>query len=350
MENQREHREHGKKDVAEKTSKEIIVNSLAELFADDEFGFDMFIMMKTRNPPIKHFTFYEGPTGRENDFKHKVQNSIVKSIRELYLDDEAEYAMAEQAGGNQNIFYIIKQDDDYKPFELLNTPEEQMGPFCMDARDKADAILFRFRRGLHSIWAYQYILPATIPNKKNQHFFARILDTEQTDCFVEMPEQLFVITRKVDLLIIGDTIVTKDIGLMQRHFGFNDFIKASAKKAVSDISDIRLVINCEKLTAYIERNQTKYSRKMMRIKHYHVVEKTAEELIQRVNTVPRWQGVFDIRGGQIYLHTFRDVENLIDLFDERYTVSLVTGDEFDTDVKRLVVPGGKDGEGLKRQG
>ena len=225
-----------------------------------------------------------------------------------------------------------------------------MGPFCMDDRDKADAILFRFRRGLHSIWAYQYILPATIPNKKNQHFFARILDTEQTDCFVEMPEQLFVITRKVDLLIIGDTIVTKDIGLMQRHFGFNDFIKASAKKAVSDISDIRLVINREKLTAYIERNQTKYSRKMMRIKHYHVVEKTAEELIQRVNTVPRWQGVFDIRGGQIYLHTFRDVENLIDLFDERYTVSLVTGDEFDTDVKRLVVPGGKDGEGLKRQG
>ena len=77
---------------------------------------------------------------------------------------------------------------------------------------------------------------------------------------------------------------------------------------------------------------------MMRIKHYHVVEKTAEELIQIINTVPRWQGVFDIRGGQIYLRTFRDVENLIDLFDERYTVSLVTGDEFDTDVKRLAAP------------
>ena len=56
MENQRE---HGKKDVAEKTSKEITVNSLAELFADDEFGFEMFIMTKTGNPPIKHFTFYD---------------------------------------------------------------------------------------------------------------------------------------------------------------------------------------------------------------------------------------------------------------------------------------------------
>ncbi len=227
MENKRE---HSTNHAIPKTSKEIIVNSLTELFADDEFGFDMFIMMKTVEPSMKHFAFYEGPTGREHDFKLKVQNSIVKSIRDLFLDEEAEYAMAEEAGGNQNIFYIIKQNDDYKPFELLNTPEKQMGPFFMDDRDKADAILFRFRRGVHSIWAYQYILPATIPNKKNQHFFARILDTEQTDCFVEMPEQLFVITRKVDLLIMDDKIITKDIGLMQRHFGFNDFIKASAKK------------------------------------------------------------------------------------------------------------------------
>ena len=78
MENQRE---HGKKDVAEKTSKEITVNSLAELFADDEFGFEMFIMTKTGNRPIKHFTFYEGPTGRENDFKHKVQMYLQKELK-----------------------------------------------------------------------------------------------------------------------------------------------------------------------------------------------------------------------------------------------------------------------------
>lgn len=167
MENKRE---HSTNHAIPKTPKEIIVNSLTELFADDEFGFDMFIMMKTVEPSMKHFAFYEGPTGREHDFKLKVQNSIVKSIRDLFLDEEAEYAMAEEAGGNQNIFYIIKQNDDYKPFELLNTPEKQMGPFFMDDRDKADAILFRFRRGVHSIWAYQYILPATIPNKKNQHF------------------------------------------------------------------------------------------------------------------------------------------------------------------------------------
>ena len=116
-------------------------------------------------------------------------------------------------------------------FELLNTPEKQMGPFFMDDRDKADAILFRFRRGVHSIWAYQYILPATIPNKKKPALFARILDTRnRLIVFVEMPEQLFVITRKVDLLVMDDKIITKDIGLMQRHFGFNELHQGISQK------------------------------------------------------------------------------------------------------------------------
>ena len=49
MENKRE---HSTNHAIPKTSKEIIVNSLTELFADDEFGFDMFIMMKTVEPSM----------------------------------------------------------------------------------------------------------------------------------------------------------------------------------------------------------------------------------------------------------------------------------------------------------
>ena len=41
---------------------------------------------------------------------------------------------------------------------------------------------------------------------------------------------------------------------------------------------------------------------------------------------------------QIYLRTFKDVENLIDLFVERYTRSDVTGQEYDTSVKDKAEP------------
>ena len=48
--------------------------------------------------------------------------------------------------------------------------------------------------------------------------------------------------------------------------------------------------------------------------------------------------MFDVTEDKINLRTYEDVEKLIDLFDERFTISPVTGDEFDTDVKKLANP------------
>jgi len=38
------------------------------------------------------------------------------------------------------------------------------------------------------------------------------------------------------------------------------------------------------------------------------------------------------------LDSYTDVENIIDLFDERYTKSEITDTEYDTDVKSIAKP------------
>lgn len=63
-----------------------------------------------------------------------------------------------------------------------------------------------------------------------------------------------------------------------------------------------------------------------------------ESLLEKLQTVERWKNVFEIRGTQVYLRNFSDVENMIDLFTERYTKSEVTGEEYDTSVKDKVEP------------
>ncbi len=76
---------------------------------------------------------------------------------------------------------------------------------------------------------------------------------------------------------------------------------------------------------------------MMRIENSRVLRLSQEQLIEKVNTLPRWQGKFKISElNQIELNTFKDIENLIDLFDERFTRSDVTDTEYDTDVKTVV--------------
>ena len=79
---------------------------------------------------------------------------------------------------------------------------------------------------------------------------------------------------------------------------------------------------------------------MMRIGTSRVFNLTKEQLIKKINTLPRWLGKFTVNAdtNQIILKTYGEVESLIDLFDERYTRSDVTDTEYDTDVKTVAQP------------
>ena len=63
-----------------------------------------------------------------------------------------------------------------------------------------------------------------------------------------------------------------------------------------------------------------------------VFELTHAQLISKINTLPYWKEKFNFNQNfnQVVLNTFGEVENLISLFDERYTCSDVTDTEYDT--------------------
>ena len=71
---------------------------------------------------------------------------------------------------------------------------------------------------------------------------------------------------------------------------------------------------------------------------FPVATMSKERLLEKLRTVERWKNVFEIQDAQVYLRTFSDVENIIDLFTERYTKSEVTGQEYDTSVKDKAEP------------
>lgn len=321
--------------VVTRIKAEDIVAKIADMFQDQEFGFDVFVLMKDEKKTIKKFVFYEKSKKGDMSFKDKIQNSIVEIIKKNFVVEKTEYVPIENAADDQHKIYILPQDEEYAPLACLNIAEKVVATFEVSDYDDADAILFRFRRGMKSIWAYQSVNPVLIPNKKGENFLVKALSTESSDKFVEMSDKIFTITKKINLLVIDENIITRDLNLLQRHFGFEKYIRTQAEKVVNDIITIGIVDNEDKLSNYIQRTKKQYAKKMMRIKQYNVIRKKPAELISKISEVPRWRNVFEIENGKIKLNTFKDVENLIDLFDERYTRSLITDDEFDTDVKKL---------------
>lgn len=80
---------------------------------------------------------------------------------------------------------------------------------------------------------------------------------------------------------------------------------------------------------------------MEQIHKFPVATMSKEKLLERLQTVDRWKNVFEIQQNQVRLRNFSDVENIIDLFTERYTKSEVTGQEYDTSVKDKAEPIGE---------
>lgn len=306
------------------------------------YGFDVYIAMKNDTQLIKKFILDEGDPAGHNGFKQRIRNSIVDTIRSKFLSEESQYVMADALANEQNRLYVIDQSREYEPFSYLTTPDEDILNFSLSDKDNADAILFKFTKHVDgriiTLWAYQKIQPSAIPNKKKAHFQLRVKSSERPDIFEEMTDQLFLITQGVDLLVLGTRIITDNIKLMERHFGLEEFVRASAFRAVRTIETVQLVSNVDKLQEYVQRPNKRYAKKMMTIHKYPVAVMSKSDLLTRVRDVERWQNVFELRDGGIYLRNFTDVEQLIDLFTERYTRSEVTGQEYDTEVKEKALP------------
>lgn len=309
---------------------------------NEQFGFEIYIVMKNGEQLVKRFVLDEGAPNETDGFKRRLRESIKEAIQSKFLADDSKYANACDLANEQNCFYVIEQDDNYHPFSYLSVIESQVENFRISDKNNADAILFKFlfqRNGeAKLLWAYQKIQPASIPNKQKKHFQLVSKSSDCQDIFKKMNDQMFIITRKIDLLILGDEIITDDIKLMERHFGLETFIRASATRAVSSITTVGLVGNDDKLQEYVQRPNKKYAKKMMQIHKFPVATMSKENLLKKLQTVERWKNVFEIQDDQVHLRTFADVENIIDLFIERYTKSEITGQEYDTSVKDKAEP------------
>lgn len=312
-----------------------------------DYEFQTYVMLKGYQP-IKKFILDEGDPIRDHGgFKRKIEKFILETIRTKYLADDTEYEYAKQLEANQKKIYVIVQDDNYKPFKVIDIPDNDIPEFTENDRNTAQGLVFRFMlESGDSIWGYQHFWPISVPNKKKSNFMIRAISPEKGNVFTEMESPIFQITQKVDVLILrsheDDKVRTEllpyNVSLMEQHFGLEIFIRATASSVAREIEAKGIFANPEMLTNYIKRGNKKYSRKMMRIKDSKVFELDTVTLRERLTQSHRWSGKFEFdENNQIHIGYLKDVEEIIDLFDERYTYSEITGAEYDTSVKTLAV-------------
>lgn len=321
----------------EKMERTVLMKEQIRYFGEhgDKCGLEVYVLTRTA-PRMKKMVFYEGAQGEDNLYA-SLKKTIIEILDTKYLIDEAEYASADQIADNQKKFYVIEQTDAYKPFAFLS---EATGNFKKNDITDATAVVFKLEREGNVLWAYQHLWSIMIPNKTSKGFLGRMVHINQDDVFAELKEPLLTIAKKVDILIITDKIIVSDHKLLQQFFGFQDYIRIRANKTIDAIQAKGIVSGTDKLTEYCNRGngKLKYAKKMMRIADSKVLKMPVAEMMENIHRSVRWNGKIPEENGVFILRTYVHVELLIDLLDERYTRSDITGEEYDTEVKKKAEP------------
>ena len=305
----------------------------------EQCGLEAYVVIK-ESPKLRSMAFEEKDNSEGENLRDILKKMLLNIIEENYLDELAEYADGHQLADNQNKYLYFEQSDKFFPFQYLDSEDEDIQDFKDEDLAEAVGLVFKVRKGNNVIWLYQHLWGIMIPNKKKTHLMTRIAKFENKVVFSEQKDSILTIARKIDIIILNSYLITQNTGLLQKSFGFHDYIYQAASHTVEGINEKNLVENIEKLNDYIARGKAKYAKKMMRIGTSRVLSLSKEELIEKINTLDRWKDKFQINPetNQIKLDTYAEVESLIDLFDERYTRSDVTDTEYDTDVKSIAQP------------
>ena len=296
-------------------------------------GFEVYIITKSE-PQLKKMGFMETKT---ENLHLKLKDLILRSLEDKYNAADADYVPADRIADEQRKFYIISTSENYDPLSVLKTTP---GKFSKNDIGDATGIAFSLRHGEEQLWVYQHLWSIMVPNKSKKNWLARMVSSTQGDVFEELREPIITFSEKIDLLVIGNNIITSDYKLLQNAFGFQDYIRMRADKTIEAVDATGIVANVDKLRDYVLRGNgtSKYAKKMMRITDSKVLKMESRKLWENIHRSSRWNGKIKEENGQFVLDTFTQVEYLIDLLDERYTRSDITGEEYDTEVKQLAKP------------
>ena len=180
------------------------------------------------------------------------------------------------------------------------------------------------------MWGYQHIYSIAIPNKSRLGFLLK----QDGTIFKEMKEPLFSISSKINFMIVNGSIITNDIDIMQRNFGFSKFIRSEAAKVMSIVNDIGIVDSMDKIQQYVEGDKLTYAKKMMQIKSSPVLNMKPTVLLNKIKTSPTYSNKLKIVDNKIVLETKKQVEVFIKMLNDTWLKSELTEQLYEAEVKK----------------
>ena len=231
--------------------------------------------------------------------------------------------------------YQISLIENYRPFIFLDDAEKRTEYYSESDRNKLSGFLFRINLNDKYFWVYQHIYSVSrIDRSKN------VIALFVGDTYDEIDSDIVQIDSRADVIIFSSSVVTAKMDLMQRFFGFEQYIRAGAQKTIEIIRDLDIVDSLEKFVAFENKSKLTNAKKLLKAKNSPVLQMKKNDLLENLKKHSRYKTMFKFEEDHIVISSQKEAAAFIKMLNDDIVRSELTGKEYDSSSKMLLGPVG----------
>lgn len=265
---------------------------------------------------------------------HSISELIESTVKTNLLADELEIDSADKIADNKKVLYEIEQSSLYAPFAFLESYGSTIDLYSELDQDALTGFAFMVNRNDSAIWFYQHVY-AVHMLKRSRALYA-ILNSGST--YTLLNRDVVRIDARIDATIVGKSIITSKIDLLQKSFGFTDYVRREAQSTISQIKQMGLLADSTKLEELIGKESLTNAKKLMRVKNSPVLKMDKAVLFRKMANHPRYKDKFKIENDTIIIRTQKDAGELVKMLNDDIVRSELTDQEYDSPSKQILEP------------
>lgn len=299
-------------------------------------GFDLFWGFVEDEIDEDGFNEYDDEETAEKKQAIQAELKIVRHILEMAsisLDILLNKILTDAiSGGNESIRAIQKR---YPSLIFLDDAEKRTEYYSESDRNKLSGFLFRINLNDKYFWVYQHIYSVSrIDRSKN------VIALFVGDTYDEIDSDIVQIDSRADVIIFSSSVVTAKMDLMQRFFGFEQYIRAGAQKTIEIIRDLDIVDSLEKFVAFENKSKLTNAKKLLKAKNSPVLQMKKNDLLENLKKHSRYKTMFKFEEDHIVISSQKEAAAFIKMLNDDIVRSELTGKEYDSSSKMLLGPVG----------
>lgn len=309
------------------TKEEIQASIRSIMFSGVIYGIEIFACLRYENGyQIKRFK-------STDKLLSSAKDKLSNFINCTYLAEDAEFDAVENIADNKRGFYEIDSTVDYRPFAFLDNAGNRVEYYSDSDRKHLSGFFFRINLNDQYFWIYQHIYSVSRIDR-SKHVLALFVK----DTYDEINGDIVQIDSRADIIIFSSSIITSKIDLMQRSFGFEQYIRTEAQKTIEIIRALDIVTGLEKFAALESKSKLTYAKKLLKAKNSPVLQMKKADLLNKLKEHSRYKSMFKFEEDHIVIASQKDAAAFIKMVNDDIVRSELTGQEYDSSSKMLLEP------------